>query len=142
MKRVDFYILADAAEQSRQLLACRLTDKAYQLGHRIYIQTTEAQTAGELDDLLWTFRGGSFLPHRLAEHAENNEPIVIGHTDQAPPAADVLINLSLSVPACVAQFVRIAEIINSVPAIREAGRQRYRYYREHGYQIESHTLEN
>ena len=39
MTRIDFYILRSADIRNRQLLACRLTEKAYRLGHTVYPHT-------------------------------------------------------------------------------------------------------
>ncbi|MEZ5578324.1 MAG: DNA polymerase III subunit chi [Candidatus Competibacteraceae bacterium] len=43
--------------------ACRLADKAYGLGHTVYLFTASEARAAALDDLLWTFRQDSFVPH-------------------------------------------------------------------------------
>ncbi len=37
MPRVDFYVLPDHKDNGRALLACRLADKAYSLGHTVYL---------------------------------------------------------------------------------------------------------
>jgi len=63
MTQVDFYILSDETGTARALLACRLTEKAWKQGHRVYINTASPQQLADLDDLLWTFRAGSFIPH-------------------------------------------------------------------------------
>ncbi|MED5461998.1 MAG: DNA polymerase III subunit chi, partial [Pseudomonadota bacterium] len=65
MARVDFYILQTSGELARQQFACRLAEKAYKLDNRIHIHVSEPEAAARLDDLLWTFRGGSFVPHEL-----------------------------------------------------------------------------
>ena len=38
--RIDFYVLSDRQDNSRALLACRLADKAYSLGHTCLLYTS------------------------------------------------------------------------------------------------------
>ena len=66
MARIDFYVLAQTDERARQLLACKLAEKAWRLENSVYIHTKNAADAERLDELLWTFRDGSFVPHGLA----------------------------------------------------------------------------
>ena len=95
MARVDFYILPDRAANSRPLLACRLAEKAYRLGHRVYIHVESAQQAQYLDDLLWSFRQGSFIPHGITPPQPGDDtPVLIGWQDAPAGATEVLINLS------------------------------------------------
>lgn len=145
MTRIDFYILPDSASSSRPLLACRLADKAYKLGHHIYIHTESREQAMQMDDLLWTFSQGSFLPHALAADRGNPAPpILIGQGDEpalSPEAgADVLINLTSGVPLFFSRFERVAEIIDQGDAQKQAGRERYRFYRDRGYALQSHNV--
>ena len=47
---------------------------------------------------------------------------------------DVLVNLAADVPACVAAAQRVAEFIDGDPARRQAGRSRFRAYKDRGVQ--------
>jgi DNA polymerase III subunit chi len=67
MTRVDFYVLPDADPAQRPLLACKLAEKAYGQGLKVYIHTATEGEALHLDELLWTFRAGSFLPHAIVK---------------------------------------------------------------------------
>lgn len=142
MTRVDFYISPSHAAQARHQLACRIADKAYQQDCRIYIHTDSPQEAGLIDELLWTFRQGSFLPHGLYASAEQADcAIVIGHQAEAPDVSkDVLINLAKDVPLFFSQFERVAEMINEDDTQKQHGRERYRFYRDRGYELNTHQL--
>ncbi|MEM7284454.1 MAG: DNA polymerase III subunit chi, partial [Pseudomonadota bacterium] len=63
MTRVDFYILKDTAPEARELFAARLVEKAYRLGHKVFVHTANMHLATLFDEYLWTFRDGSFVPH-------------------------------------------------------------------------------
>ena len=141
MTRVDFYVLGPQARGDRYVLACRLTEKAWQQGHRVYLHTTSEQESRHLDRLLWTFRDGSFLPHGLAADAEPAaNPILIGHADGVGDEHDVLVNLAPGVPPFFSRFERVAEPLDQDPAVRSAGRERFRYYRDRGYAPTSHDI--
>ena len=55
----------------------RLADKAFQRGHSIFINAADEAQAQHLDELLWSFRPASFLPHGL-QGQEHSERIAIG----------------------------------------------------------------
>lgn len=144
MTRVDFYILNGSFQGSPELYACRLAEKALHAGHRIYIQTASQADSRQLDELLWTFRAGSFVPHRLAETPEPTRPlptpIVIGTQEPETNQDDVLINLSGLVPSRAAHFARIAEVVGSDAASKTSARERYRRYREQRFELNSHDI--
>jgi DNA polymerase-3 subunit chi len=52
----------------------------------------------------------------------------------------VLINLQPLPPPFFSRFERLAEIVGLDDADVAAGRNRYRYYRERGYELRSHSL--
>lgn len=140
--QVDFYILQ--GEQRREMLACRLCEKAYRQGHKVFIHTDSVRQAQELDTLLWTFREGSFVPHRLANQAQQDAvppAILIGWTGTGEPEGyPVLLNLSASAPSFYQKFERIVEIVNQNAEIKSAGRQRFAFYREQGCNLHHHDL--
>lgn len=139
MTEVDFYILEATSADARPAFACRLTDKAFRQGHRVYIHTQDPASAQQLDQLLWDFRPQSFLPHCLASTGAD-EPIVIGCSDSPGDHTDVLINLALQVPDFVGRFERVTEVVTQAPEIREPLRQSARYYKDRGYPVKFNKL--
>lgn len=139
--RVDFYILEDT-DSERAALSCRIAEKAYKGGLRVFILAPDRAQATRIDELLWTFRDGSFVPHALLDAgiASEDSPVLIGTTDQSPPPADVLINLTDTVPECFRQFERVVEIVAASEDSRRLGRERFRRYRELGLDPQSHRI--
>jgi|SRR5581483_1847247 len=139
--RVDFYILEDPSSTARLKLACKLAEKAYQASQTVLVWHTDPTELRALDDMLWTFNDGSFVPH---------EPLVSGALAEAPvllsagvaPSAnvDIIINLAADVPACLSLTRRVAEIIDGDDTRRRAGRARFKTYRELGVQPASHNI--
>lgn len=136
MTKVDFYILGDGSRQDRHRLACRVAEKAWQSGRRVFIHTASLEEARHMDDLLWTFRDQSFIPHDLLGQADPAlTPVIVGYGTDSGGEHDVLINLAAEVPAFFSAFERVIEPLDDAPGIREAGRERYRFYRDRGYPL-------
>ena len=84
--QIDFYVLQEQSPGGRFKLACRIVEKAYRLGHQVYVRTGSSDDTNILDDLLWTFSQNSFVPHQLSTESGSLEsPVVIG---EHPPTAD------------------------------------------------------
>ncbi|MGH8542886.1 MAG: DNA polymerase III subunit chi [Gammaproteobacteria bacterium] len=160
MTRVDFYVLAGNAATARETFACRITEKAFTQAHKVYVHAASAAEADRLDELLWTFRDASFVPHALTHAATESDdlpPVLIGHRDTPaemgtflispesnPEIRNVpislLVNLSDEVPPFFDRFARVAELIDADEDRRRLGRERFRFYRDHGCSLETHRL--
>ncbi|MDE1460634.1 DNA polymerase III subunit chi [Spartinivicinus poritis] len=141
MTRIDFYILPDQQPAARQQFCCRLTEKAIKHAKSVYIHTNGHEEAEMLDELLWSFREDSFIPHQLvAKHDETPCPVKIGW--QLPPlsSTSLLINLTDTVPSFVDQFERVAEIVAGDGISRKTARQNFKSYRDKGYSLHSHNI--
>jgi DNA polymerase-3 subunit chi len=142
--RVDFYVLPDADAGARLQFACRLTEKAYKLDNKTHAHVTGAAQARQLDELLWTFRQGSFIPHEIADQTAEPDtqiaPVTTGHQSEAARSGDLLINLAETIPPFFDQFTRVAEIIDSSVECRQHGRERFSFYRDNGYELKTHKL--
>lgn len=145
MPRVDFYILPDRQRQAIEFTACRLADKAYRADHRVFVRVSSPAEAREFDERLWTFRDGSFVPHAVAgepaagAQAERHA-VLIGWTDGPATHRDLLINLTAEVPQDFERFERIVEVVDADEERRRQGRQRFRDYRERGFEPTTHQL--
>ena len=142
MSRVDFYILATTGEPSRHKFACRLAEKAYRLKHTVHIHTANRQQAEVLDELLWTFRDGSFVPHEVLDMPGRriSAPVTIGFEETGIGEQDLLINLTDEVPEMAASFPRVAELVTSDEQSRQLSRKRFVRYRELGAELETHNI--
>jgi DNA polymerase-3 subunit chi len=148
--RVDFYVMEGTAAAARLKVACRLAEKAYLAGQRALIWHTDRAELESLDELLWTFADGSFVPHdwltsnglpghsdslqRVAQIAATSLPAPVLLSAGAPPAAalDFVVNLASEPPPFLHLTRRIAEIIDGDEGRRRAGRARFKAYRELG----------
>lgn len=133
MTKVDFYILSEEAQSAREVLACRLTEKAWRLGHRIYLHMASEVQCQRVDELLWHFRPDAFLPHP-------HPSIHLGWEEDPIEHHDVLINLALSVPAFFSRFERVTELVCQHSPILTASRENWKFYQQRGYPLQSHRL--
>lgn len=144
MTRVDFYILDKPGRDGELTLACRLAEKAVQQNLEVLVNAESEADGARLDELLWTFSQGSFLPHRrLADRsrADQGEPVLIGCGDEpADGPWDLLINLARTVPGFFSRFQRVAELVGAEEENKAAGRERFRYYRDRGYELRTHHV--
>ena len=141
MARVDFYVLNQAGQHSRQTFACRLAEKAYRLDNTVHIHTGSRGDADRLDELLWTFRDGSFVPHeRISSGRAAESPITIGCEDEPVQPRDLLINLCDEIPPCAEGFPRVAELVPSDADCKHLSRRRFAAYRDMGHKLETHTV--
>jgi len=139
--RVDFYVIEGTAATARLKVACRLAEKAYLASQRALIWHTERAELEALDELLWTFADGSFVPHDwLTSNAAEEAPVLL--SAGTPPTAefDFVVNLAAEPPPFLPLTRRVAEIIDGDEGRRRAGRARFKTYRELGVEPGTHPL--
>jgi DNA polymerase-3 subunit chi len=143
MTEITFYLLSARTEQDRYLFACKLIEKAWRLQQATYLYTQNTEQSELLDNLLWTFRAGSFVPHDIYytnQLPEIRQTVLIG-TQAAPTDwQKILINVSPDLPPYSDQTDKVLEILENDDAVRQAGRQRYRQYKEQGLHITTHHI--
>ncbi len=137
MTEVGFYIFApEKLAVTRQLVA-----KAYGQNLNVLVHVTDPALAADVDRMLWTNPPLSFLPHcRDSDALAAQTPVLIGVDADRLARADVLINLDDGHPAQFGRFDRVLEIVTADEEDRAKGRQRYKFYQERGYAIQTHDL--
>ena len=141
MTKVDFYILNANAAGDRYQLACRIAEKARRTGRRVLVHTPIAAESKHIDTLFWTLWEQSFIPHGLLGTDEPKiNPILIGDGSSDESEHQVLINLASEVPIFFSRFERLIECVDHDDAVKAAGRERFRFYREHGYPLQTHNI--
>lgn len=143
--RIDFH-----SKVSNQLdYACRLVRKALAAQCKLIVRHQDENQLKQFDQLLWEFSAADFLPHvvlkqdnlALAQHT----PVILTlasdvdafnlMSEAGVQCNEILINLSDTVPTNFAQFERLIEIVPQEEKSTQAGRERYRFYQQQGYQL-------
>jgi DNA polymerase-3 subunit chi len=142
MAEVSFYILSSALLLERYLFACKLIEKAYRNGQFCYILTDSDEQSQLLDDLLWTFRAGSFIPHEIytGQAPSTDKVILIGSVKAPEHSQGLLFNLSSKYPEEISNTKRILEILDNCEVTKAAARNRYRQYQQAGMSVTTHNM--
>jgi len=141
MPQVDFYILQTPNPLEKERLACKLAEKAWQQNYRVFIYAESSTHAQQLDNLLWTFRQDSFIPHEIyIDSVQSTMPIYIGYGSRIATEMTALINLTDTVPNFFFQYQRIAEIVENTETAKSLGRERYRFYRDKQLELKTHDV--
>ncbi|PJO78928.1 DNA polymerase III subunit chi [Neisseria brasiliensis] len=129
------------------VFACRLAARAIRDGGRVLVWSDSADAIARLDRDLWQQDAESFIPHEIWQPHEtmpSETPVLLatGHTLPTLPADITVLNLSPDFWTDALQPPeRVLEIVgNSLEDLAEA-RERFRAYRQSGFDIEHHKME-
>jgi DNA polymerase-3 subunit chi len=142
--QVDFYIVDSDFADARLRTVCHIAEKAHDASQHVFIHGCSDAEAKKLDELLWTASQGSFIPHKIVREgadAAPAEPVIIG-LNRGPLSErwDLMINLAEDVPEFFSRYRRVAEIVDGDAARRAQSRDRYRFYRDRGYTLNTHQV--
>jgi DNA polymerase-3 subunit chi len=142
MAEASFYILSTTGMQERYRYACKLIEKAYRSGSFCYVLTDSPQQSHTLDELLWTFRANSFIPHQIyqGELPQFPNTVLIGSEPAPLQWQKVILNLAANPPVDLSNTERVLEILDNNESLKELGRQRYRYYKQLGINPITHNV--
>ncbi len=132
MTKIDFY----TGSTDKLRTACQLSHKAMQNGMRVVLSMPDAATADTLDKLLWHFPATAFIPHCRSDAQEAGQmPVVLDNGDERFPHHDLLISLHRECVTFFSRFERVIEIVGRDREDSSLGRERFRFYRDRGYEL-------
>jgi len=140
MTKVDFY----TGSKDKLRTACQLSHKAMQGGICTVISLPDAAASEALDKLLWHYPATAFIPHCMNDSQDAEQmpvlslskwPVVLDHGGDKFPHHDLLINLHSDCPPFFSRFDRVIEIISSDAEDSRMGRERYKFYKDRGYEL-------
>ena len=137
--QVDFYVLASPAQSAHQL-ACRLAMMAWEQGHRVAVLTSDEGEAESLDELMWDYPAGRFLPHQHGTSPASSPICIDVSGADISPDREVVINLADVAVSDPSRFRRLLEIVPGEEPKRLASRTKFREYREQGLNPASHPI--
>ena len=143
--KISFYILPDAEKTRHFIFVCRLIEKIYLNQTAIYLHVDSLNMAHQFDQLLWTYRDDSFIPHHLMHEVIPEEknclcPIHIGYQDLTPQFSGVIINLQTHVFSLSSHYTEVVEIVFPEPSMQQLARERYKQYRDQGHELITHKI--
>jgi DNA polymerase-3 subunit chi len=132
MTKVDFY----TGSPDKLRTACQLSHKAMQSGVRTVISVPDTATIDALDKLLWHYPATAFIPHCRSDANEAEQmPVVLNHIGDNLPHHELLINLHNECVQFFSRFERVIEIVSNDAEDSRLGRERFKFYRDRGYEL-------
>ena len=137
MTQIDFY--THVADKLR--VACQLSTKAFARGMKVTVFCPDSEVAARVDRLLWMSPPIGFVPHCApGDPLAAETPVIIDSSGDNLLHDEVLLNLRSESPLFFGRFQRLIEIVSLDDEDRRAARERFRFYRERGYEIRTHDL--
>ncbi len=122
-------------------LVSRYAIKSVKQGNRLFIFTPDERIAREVSHALWSFEQTSFIPHCGSRDTLVSEtPVIIDHLAEPLAHDEILLNLSPDYPLFFGRFNRLIEIVGNNEADKLAARERFKFYRDRGYEIRRHDM--
>jgi DNA polymerase III subunit chi len=137
LTQIDFYFHVE----DKLRTACALSSKAYTRGLRVLAYCQDHDTSQKFNRMLWTVSALGFVPHCAADDAlAAVTPVIIDHEGTNLLHDQILINLRADWPPFFSRFQRLIEIVSLAEGDRELARNRFKFYRDRGYDIRSHDM--
>jgi DNA polymerase-3 subunit chi len=128
----------------RQVYACRLLRKTQAAGLTVGIWGP-LRLLERLDQTLWTFEPGEFIPHVLLRGETSallreRTPILMSDRLDELTGCQVLFNFEPEVPPGLERFERVLELVSTDADQVAAGRARFKAYKAMGLTLNHHVM--
>lgn len=119
-----------------ELLVAQLAAEYHGSGTKVLIRALSAERIKALDQALWTFDPGSFLPHGTEEAGQaESQPVLLTAGGGNPNGAEALLLVDHTVAPEESDWLSIDYIFErSDPTAREAARQQWRIWKDQGHE--------
>lgn len=134
-----FYVLSSSDLASRERFLTKLLIKTQQQKRRVDVRFAQVQDAERFDQTLWAQPAHSYLPH--AVELALPAPIQLFGAQIKPSCEDVLINLHPDLYPEFQTYQRTIEVLDQSAELIKKGRQRWREYKEQGFEPTLHKIE-
>jgi DNA polymerase-3 subunit chi len=135
MLKVSFYLFENSPERQVES-TCRLCRKILRQPERIWLLCRDPVLQHELDERLWSFDPGSFIPHGI----DQPEATVCISAQLPQQPGWIIFNFNPEALEPDAKFGHIIEIIENHETAKQQGRKKFKQYRRFGIQPHTHKL--
>jgi DNA polymerase III subunit chi len=128
----------------RQVYACRLLRKTLAAGLKTGVWGP-MRLLERLDQALWTFEPGEFLPHLLLRSdspapLRERTPVLLSDRLDDLVGCQALLNFEPEPPPGLERFERVLELVSTDPEQVAAGRNRFKAYKQLGVTLNHHVI--
>ena len=111
----------------------------------LVIRCKDQSHCEEVSYSIQNFSKKDFLPcAQFSDKSADLFPIILSTVSEIPLWADdiiVLLNLDTKIEMTFSSYCRVIEIVDQTELNRQKGRERYKYYKERGYEIFGHRVD-
>tara|TARA_X000000950_G_scaffold209405_1_gene251797 strand:- start:167 stop:553 length:387 start_codon:yes stop_codon:yes gene_type:complete len=111
----------------------------------LVIRCKDQSHCEEVSYSIQNFSKKDFLPCvQFSDKSADLFPIILSTVSEIPLWADdiiVLLNLDTKIEMTFSSYCRVIEIVDQTELNRQKGRERYKYYKERGYEIFGHRVD-
>lgn len=133
MTRIRFY----TDVQDPQALILHLASQALARQRQVTVYVQDRAQAQALSERLWSEPDALFLPNALAdEPMAPHTPVQLAWMPEQIQQDDLMFNCQATQPLFFGRFRHLFEIIAANEADKVAGRQRWAFYRDRGYEVQ------
>lgn len=134
MTRVEFFTNVP----NKHAKALNLCEKALAKGRQLTLLAADEAEIQDLQAQLWNAAPTQFLANTLAENAHAGiTPIVLCVQGSLLHQDDVCINLQDQTPVFFSRFRHFVELVGLDENDKAQARERFKFYRDRGYQIKT-----
>jgi DNA polymerase-3 subunit chi len=131
MSAVIFHLIDDTDPQAYWFYAAELCAAAAAEERMTYVVCANHEHAEHFDEYLWGYKADAFVPHTADPEDVEHAPLFLG-VDPAAGGFAYVINLSGAPIERVAEHEQLDEVVDNLPANRDAARARWRDYQAAG----------
>ena len=126
----------------KKRIICDLTEKCYNESKKIVLYVQKPEEAEQLDNVLWTWKQSSFIPHVYVSCMDRTypEPVVITNDIAENSDFQILLMVNPSPGDIIQKFRKVIDFAEKYDVrLLEASRERFRAYKAQNVNI--HTLQ-
>jgi DNA polymerase-3 subunit chi len=119
---------------------CDVTESEFSHGKTVVIYVSDEEEGKSLDNMLWSWKQSSFIPHSFIDSpSENNQdPVIITTNISDNKSYDTLILVNPSDPEYFINYKKVIDFADKYnPTKLESDRKRYKLYRDEKFTIET-----
>jgi DNA polymerase-3 subunit chi len=113
IKTMTEILFVETTARRMEVQACEIAERNYLQGDKLQIIAENQEQAKRLDDLLWTFKPDSFVPHGIGTGSadESDQPVVIITEKERLGKINALLMMDYVEAELVSQFSRAVHLI-------------------------------
>ncbi|MDP2572970.1 DNA polymerase III subunit chi [Vibrio penaeicida] len=148
MATATFYLIKESSPQSEEsgfyTYVVFLAHHFAKLGAKVYVNAENKKSAEAVAELFWQAEPETFVAHNLVgEGPKSGTGIEIGYSNVKPAwNRQLVINMANDKTTFAPTFGQVVDFVPCEEKAKQQARERYKIYRQAGYQLETIEIQN